>query len=97
MGSLFFRLRGGGARAMPCYYGLRAIIVSISAFVHRCACATASRCPSRRGAEAAPYDFLRSAPAPRGPTELSPSAFAAAGRVPRRVRRKARIADAKVA
>ena len=41
MGSLFFS-RGGGARAMPCYYGLQAIIVSISAFMHRCARATAS-------------------------------------------------------
>ena len=37
MGSLFFRLRSGGACATPCYYGLQAIIVSISAFVHRCA------------------------------------------------------------
>tara|TARA_B100000683_G_scaffold220119_1_gene216889 strand:+ start:380 stop:538 length:159 start_codon:yes stop_codon:yes gene_type:complete len=37
LGSLFFGLRGGGARAMPCYYGLQPIIVSISAFVHRCA------------------------------------------------------------
>ena len=61
---------------MPYYYGLQAIIVSISAFVrqpldvHR-----------DGGCEAAPYDFLRSAPAPRGPTELSPSASAAAGRL----------------
>ena len=37
MGSLFFGLHGGVARAMPCYYGLQAIVVSISAFVHRCA------------------------------------------------------------
>jgi hypothetical protein len=34
--------------------------------------------------EAAPYDFLRSAPSFRGPAELYPSASAAAGRVPRR-------------
>ena len=60
---------------------VRKLCVQWVPFVHRCACATASRCPSRRGAEAAPYDFLRSAPAPRGPTELSPSASAAAIRV----------------
>ncbi len=35
--AFFFGLRGDRARAMPCYYGLQAIIVSISAFVHRCA------------------------------------------------------------
>ena len=82
MGSLFFGLHGGVARAMPCYYGLQAIVVSISAFVHRCARDDSlSMSIETGGCEAAPYDFLRSAPAPRGPTELSPSAFAAAARV----------------
>ena len=33
------------------------------------------------GCEAAPYDFLRSAPAPRGPRRIPRSASAAAGRV----------------
>ncbi len=65
MGSLFFRAVRRRRAAMPCYYGLQAIIVSISAFVHRCARATASRCPSRRGAEAAPHGFLRARFRPR--------------------------------
>ena len=36
-GSLFFRAVRRRRAAMPCYYGLQAIIVSISTFVHRCA------------------------------------------------------------
>ena len=69
LGSLFFGLRGGGARAMPCYYGLQAIIVSISAFVHRCA-RDSLDVHRDEGGEAAPYDFAIRAGAARAHGEL---------------------------
>ena len=94
MGSPFFLLRDGGGGAMPgAIYGSQAVR-SMGAF-----CAPLWRAATsidRELPEAAPYDFLRSAPAPR-PPDCYRSASAAAGTGPAPARPKARIADAKVA
>ena len=68
--------------------------------VDKCFCAplrAAAASDIHREPEAAPYVFLIRAPAPRGPTDGSTIASASTKRVPRRARRKARIADAKAA
>ena len=94
MGSLFCGLRATRRCAMLLFMVRKLCVqwVPICAPLWRAATSIDRELP-----EAAPYDFLRSAPAPRGPTECSEGSTSAPAAAARVSRRKGRIADAKVA